>query len=209
VLVQEKTGDPFKLHYQDPAPKSNALIRLYHGILENDIGLQWIPLEMCPCFWIFYQTWIVGEVFNKLLFAIFIQQLDLGEDCSKLIINQLWQNSCPWKVMSLIWLILLDLVCVVWVQIPYVKSFNSTPLKPISIATWIVPLCPLCGMHLVRFGANGLPLANSLSHGLILGDIIGSNEEGPPSISCSHKWFFKWKTTMLDNLHCFFSLRLV
>jgi len=95
VLVQEKTGDPFKLHCQDPAPKSNALIWLYHGILENGIGLQLIPLEMCLCFWIFYQTWIVGEGFNNLLFAIFIQQLDLGEDCSKLIINQLWHNSRP------------------------------------------------------------------------------------------------------------------
>jgi len=41
-------------------------------------------------------------------------------------------------------------------------------------------------MHFVRFGANGLPLAYSLSCGLILGDIIGSNEEGSPSISCVH-----------------------
>jgi len=48
-----------------------------------------------PLFLDLLQTWIVGEGFNNLLFAIFIQQLDLGEDCSKLIINQLWHNSRP------------------------------------------------------------------------------------------------------------------
>ncbi len=82
MLVQEKTGDPFKLHCEDPAPKSNALIWLYHGILENGIGLQLIPLEMCLCFWIFYQTWIVGEGFNNLLLPFSLS-------------NWIWERTAP------------------------------------------------------------------------------------------------------------------
>jgi len=48
-------------------------------------------------------------------------------------------------------------------------------------------------MHLVRFGADGLPLANSRSRGLILGDIIGSNEEVPPYISSVHTSGFSYE----------------
>jgi len=143
-----------------------AWVLTYHWDIRQWHWFSINSLENVPIFWYFAKH---GYLVNhrarlqQFVFFIFIWQLDLGKEYSKLIINWIWPNFHPGKVMTINWLIFNYGLCgrfqpnFMGLNTIYVKSINSRPLRPINIAWWILLLWPLCGMPFIRFGANGLP----------------------------------------------------